>query len=80
MKPQEQLEQIKKHFKNMNNFGWPEDVRWLVARINQLEQVLRKLDENAERYQLQCDCGDMAARALHTGPEPVENETIKGEK
>ena len=41
MKPSEKLKKIEDHFKNMNNFGWPEDVNWLIARVKALTDALK---------------------------------------
>lgn len=40
MTSKDQLAEIEKHFKNMNNFGWPEDVWWLIARVKKLTEAL----------------------------------------
>lgn len=40
MTHEERLKEIENHFKNMNNFGWPEDVSWLIARVKELEAVI----------------------------------------
>lgn len=74
MTPQEQLEWIKKHFKNMNNFGWPEDVRWLIARVEQLEKALKEIEPLGNWDN---SCGDIAIEALTTGPEPVSDREVK---
>lgn len=44
------LEEIENHFKNMNNFGWPEDVKWLINRVKELEAENKSLQDKLDNY------------------------------
>jgi hypothetical protein len=56
MTPDERFKEIENRFKNMNNFGWPEDVTWLTARVKKLTKFIKASCECHRRAQLCSGC------------------------